>query len=56
MSAYLKAIFGGATAGLGAYITAVSDGAVTPAEWAAVLLAALISAGAVWGVKNEPAA
>ncbi len=53
---YLKAIFGAAMAGLGAYITAVSDGSVTAAEWAAILLAAVGSAAVVWGVPNGSAA
>lgn len=56
MNAYLKAIFGGVAAGLTAYGTALADGGVTSAEWVGVLLAAVATAGAVWGVKNEPAA
>lgn len=55
MSEYLKAIFGGAAAGLTALGTAVADGHVTAVEWVAVLLAAVATAGAVWGVPNSKA-
>lgn len=54
VSPYLKAIFGGAAAGLTAYGTALADGHVTAAEWVGILLAVVVTAGGVWGVTNAP--
>ncbi len=54
MNAYLKAIFGGVAAGLTAAGTAMVDGSVSPGEWILILTAIVTTAGAVWGVKNEP--
>jgi hypothetical protein len=55
VSPYLKAVFGAAAAGLGAYIVAVGDGHVSGGDWGSILLAAVIAAGAVWGVPNSKA-
>ena len=55
ISPYLKAVFGAVAAGLGAYIVAVGDGTVSAEDWGNILLAAVIAAGAVWGVPNSKA-
>lgn len=47
-----KAIVGGVLAGLTALGTALTDGAVSPAEWVAVAVAALGTYAAVFGVRN----
>lgn len=49
---FAKAILAGATAGVGAAATALTDGAVTPAEWLTIVGAALTAAGIVYRVPN----
>jgi hypothetical protein len=49
-----KAVVSGVTAGLGALVTALADGAVAPLEWAVVALAAVSAYGLVYGVRNGP--
>jgi hypothetical protein len=51
---YMKAIFGGAAAGLSAAGTAMVDGSVSLGEWIFILTAIVTTAGAVWGVTNAP--
>lgn len=55
VSPYLKAVFGAAAAGLGAYIVAIGDGTVSAEDWGNILLATVIAAGMVWGVPNAKA-
>ncbi len=52
---YAKAVAAAVAAGLGALGTALADGAVSPAEWVAVALAALVASGLVAQVPNKPA-
>jgi len=49
-----KAIVGGASAGIAAYIPAQSDGHVTSGEWWTIVGAALVGAGLVGTVRNGP--
>ena len=51
-SQLVKAITGGALAGLTAAGTALADGHVTAQEWVGIAIAAIATAGAVFGVKN----
>lgn len=54
-----KAIYAGAIAGLGSLVTVLvgdaSLGDVTDGQWATIVLAALIAAGGVYGIRNAPA-
>lgn len=51
--AYAKATTAAATAGLTALGTGLADGSMTPAEWVAVALGAVVAFGAVWSVPNR---
>lgn len=51
-----KAIFGGATAGLTALFTALSDNGVTAQEWTGISLAVVGTLAVVYGVPNKPSA
>lgn len=55
MSAYAKAITAGLIAALTSLVQALDDGNVSVQEGAAVVLAGLIAAAAVYGVPNKPA-
>jgi hypothetical protein len=52
----VKAVLSGVVAGLGTLGTALADGAVSPAEWVAVALAAVLAYGVVYRVGQEPQA
>lgn len=56
--AYVGAAASGIVAGLGAFVTAVSDNVVTPGEWATVAIAVIVGAGltggAVYATTNKP--
>lgn len=49
---YLKALFGAATAGLGALQVATLDNHVTQNEWISVAIAAVGALAVVWAVPN----
>lgn len=52
---YAKALSAAAVAGFGAYATALQDGpGVTGAEGIGIVIAVLLSLGAVWAVPNVP--
>jgi hypothetical protein len=58
MKQVAKAIYAGAIAGLGS-LAAVLVGdvgfdAVTAGQWVTIVLAALVSAGGVYGISNAP--
>lgn len=56
LAPYAKAVAGGLAAGLAALGTALSDGAVSPAEWVAVASAFLAGTGIVYAApKNAEA-
>lgn len=50
---YGKAITGGLVAGLGAAGVALTDGAITAAEWVIIALAVLGDGGLTWTVPNR---
>ena len=50
---YAKALIGAAVAGLGAAGTALTDGSISGSEWVAIVSAALVTLGAVFGVPNK---
>lgn len=53
---YAKSVTGAAIAGLGALGAALTDGAVSPAEWVTVAVATLTASLLVWAVPNvDPA-
>lgn len=58
---YLKAIFGGVSAGLGALSailvgTSTSFSQITDAQWVTVAIATLGAFAVIWGVPNAPGA
>jgi hypothetical protein len=56
--AILGAVSAGVVAGLGAFVTAVSDNVITPGEWATIAIATIVGAGltgsGVYAIKNKP--
>lgn len=51
--AYAKATTAAVIAALTALGTGLADGGMSPAEWVAVALGAVVAFGAVWGVPNR---
>lgn len=51
---YLKAVVGGAVAGLTALATAMSDDTVTRTEWIGVAVAVVGALGVVYATPNRP--
>lgn len=60
MNGYLKAVYGGVTAGLAALLMALTSnpvagfGHITAAEWVVVASAVVAAFGSVYGVTNNP--
>lgn len=52
MDTVRKAVFGAATAGLGALVTALADDGVTRLEWAVIAFTVVSTLATVYGVKN----
>lgn len=51
---YMKAIVGGAAAGLGVLFLALNDNVVTGQEWVGVAQAVLVTVAAVYQIPNVP--
>lgn len=47
--AIIGAIAAGVVAGLGSFVTAISDGVVDPGEWATIVIALIVGAGLTGG-------
>lgn len=47
-----KALVAGLVAFLGAWITGLSDGAMTQVEWLTTILATIVALGGVFGISN----
>lgn len=50
---YVKAIYGGAVAFLGAFGTALGDNDVTGQEWVVIATATILAFGGVFGFSNK---
>ena len=50
-----KAVAAFAAAFGGAFVTAYSDGVITPTEWVTVAVATVVATAAVFAVPNAPA-
>lgn len=58
--AVVGAVAAGVVAGLGSFVTAVSDNIITPGEWATIAIATIVGAGltgsGVYATTNKPKA
>lgn len=53
-STYAKAVIGALIAFLTALGTALTDGGISPSEWIAAVVAALVALSAVYAIPNKP--